>query len=128
MARPLPALALFALMSLSLSACASCASDTEPQADSSTAAPLNETRVLTTLRGTLAQVGNYPHVEWVVRGDTDLDLALREYFLEGYTVDYLSAQPGSLIELIGYAERRELRLAGASGKIRVRYVFMKRMD
>ncbi len=128
MARTLPALALFVIMSFCLSACASCASDTEPQADGPAPASLDETRVLSTLRGSLAQVGNYPHAEWVVRGGTDLDPAIREYFLEGFTADELDAQPGSLIELSGYAERRELRLAGTSGKTRVRYVFVNGAD
>jgi hypothetical protein len=108
MARTLPSLALVTILSLSLGACASCASDTEPQADSTTPASLDETRVLSTLRG-----------------GTDLDPAIREYFLEGFTVDELGAQPGPRVELSGYAERRELRLAGTSGKIRVRYVFVK---
>lgn len=72
-----------------------------------------------TVQGVLRQVGNAPHIELVVSGESAA-FGKGDYFIVGSRASELAQQPLGPITVKGKLRRMTLRLAGRSGKTRVR--------
>lgn len=72
-----------------------------------------------TVQGVLRQVGNAPHIELVVSGESAA-FGKGDYFVVGSLAKELSQQPLGPILVKGKLRRMTLRLAGRSGKTRTR--------
>ncbi len=72
--------------------------------------------------GVVRQVGNAPHLDLVVTGSHEGDAARRDYYIVGDKARDAERFTGLLVEAYGVIRYDELRLAGASGKTRGRYI------
>lgn len=72
-----------------------------------------------TVKGVLRQVGNAPHIEVVVSGESAA-FGKGDYHLIGPRAEELARQPQGPITVKGKLRRIPMRLAGSSGKTRIR--------
>ena len=72
-----------------------------------------------TVKGILRQVGNAPHIEVVVSGESAA-FGKGDYFLIGPKAEELARQPLGPITVQGKLRKMALRFAGTSGKARIR--------
>lgn len=71
------------------------------------------------LQGVLRQVGSFPHMEMVVTGRSE-PFGAGDYYVVGALRKEISALPLGRIKVRGRVSRREIALAGASGRKRIR--------
>ena len=98
-------------------ACLGCSAPASVQAAPPGQAPSEAVRG--TVKGILRQVGNHPHVELVVSGESAA-FGKGDYFLAGPRAAELATQPLGPIAIQGKIRRTALRLAGKSGGTRIR--------
>jgi len=72
-----------------------------------------------TVQGILRQVGNAPHIQLVVSGESAA-FGKGDYFVVGSRAKELDQQPLGPITVKGKLRRMTLHLAGRSGKTRIR--------
>jgi hypothetical protein len=71
------------------------------------------------LQGILRQVGNYPHVEVVISGKTK-EFGKGDYFVVGPMQKEIAGLPLGKISVKGTLMKKEMELAGNSGRRRLR--------
>ncbi len=96
-----------------------CSSPATIPAAPKTPAPMTPETAEGTVRGVLRQVGNAPHMEIVVSGESAA-FGKGDYFVGGELARELARQPLGPITVKGKLRRMTLRLAGKTGKTRVR--------